>query len=197
MSVRPSHFWIRSVSRIAAPAQPSATGLPCIRPCFDWALSTNALGMQKRNHLCCDVNNQKVIQFRLVPSLAYNTVCAYSFISSYPCVYLAYTFAWSHARIQLLAHAEFFRSDDGGADSDFGHVASFQTRSRNIRSSSRQKGCHLRGRRQHARGRNLRWGSKPCKNKVRLWVFMVSCYGELRTYGSNIMNRKLYFIQFE
>ena len=28
------HFWIASVFRITAPAQPSATGLPCIRPCL-------------------------------------------------------------------------------------------------------------------------------------------------------------------
>ena len=28
-----SHFWIPSGFRITAPAQPSATGLPCIRPC--------------------------------------------------------------------------------------------------------------------------------------------------------------------
>ena len=34
MSVRPSHFWIPSGYRITAPAQPSTTGLPCIRPCF-------------------------------------------------------------------------------------------------------------------------------------------------------------------
>ena len=33
-SVRPSHFWIPSGFRITAPAQLSATGLPCIRPCF-------------------------------------------------------------------------------------------------------------------------------------------------------------------
>ena len=33
-SVRPSHFWIPSGFRITAPAKPSATGLPCIRPCF-------------------------------------------------------------------------------------------------------------------------------------------------------------------
>ena len=33
-SVGQSHFWIPSGFRITAPAQPSATGLPCIRPCF-------------------------------------------------------------------------------------------------------------------------------------------------------------------
>ena len=33
-SVRRSHFWIPSGFRIIAPAQLSATGLPCIRPCF-------------------------------------------------------------------------------------------------------------------------------------------------------------------
>ena len=33
-SVRRSHFWIASGFRITAPTQPSATGLPCIRPCF-------------------------------------------------------------------------------------------------------------------------------------------------------------------
>ena len=33
-SVRPSHFWIAIGSCITAPAQPSATVLPCIRPCF-------------------------------------------------------------------------------------------------------------------------------------------------------------------
>ena len=33
-SVRPSHFGIPSTFRITAPAQLSATGLPCIRPCF-------------------------------------------------------------------------------------------------------------------------------------------------------------------
>ena len=33
-SVRPSQFWIPSGFRITAPAQPSPTGLPCIRPCF-------------------------------------------------------------------------------------------------------------------------------------------------------------------
>ena len=33
-SVRPKHFWIPSGFCITAPAQPSATGLPCIRPCF-------------------------------------------------------------------------------------------------------------------------------------------------------------------
>ena len=33
-SVGPSHFWIPSGFRITAPAQHSATGLPCIRPCF-------------------------------------------------------------------------------------------------------------------------------------------------------------------
>ena len=32
--VRPSHFWNASGFSITAPAQPSATGLPCIRPCF-------------------------------------------------------------------------------------------------------------------------------------------------------------------
>ena len=31
--VRLLHFWIASGFRITAPAQPSATGLPCIRPC--------------------------------------------------------------------------------------------------------------------------------------------------------------------
>ena len=35
-SVGPSHFWIPSDFRITAPAQPSATGLPCIRPCLLW-----------------------------------------------------------------------------------------------------------------------------------------------------------------
>ena len=35
-SVRPSKIFLklRAVFRIIAPAQPSATGLPCIRPCF-------------------------------------------------------------------------------------------------------------------------------------------------------------------
>ena len=33
-SVHPSHFWIPSGFRITAPAKPSATGLPCIRPCL-------------------------------------------------------------------------------------------------------------------------------------------------------------------
>ena len=33
-SVRRSHFWIPSGFCITAPAQPSATGLPCIRHCF-------------------------------------------------------------------------------------------------------------------------------------------------------------------
>ena len=33
LSVRWSHFWIVSGFRITAPAQSSATGLPCIRPC--------------------------------------------------------------------------------------------------------------------------------------------------------------------
>ena len=37
-SVGPSHFWILSGFCITAPAQPSATGLPCIRPCFGWFL---------------------------------------------------------------------------------------------------------------------------------------------------------------
>ena len=32
-SVGPSRFWILSGFCITAPAQPSATGLPCIRPC--------------------------------------------------------------------------------------------------------------------------------------------------------------------
>ena len=33
-SVGRSHFWIPSGFRLTAPAQPSATGLPCIRPRF-------------------------------------------------------------------------------------------------------------------------------------------------------------------
>ena len=33
-SVRPSHFWIPGGFCITVPAQPSATVLPCIRPCF-------------------------------------------------------------------------------------------------------------------------------------------------------------------
>ena len=32
--IRQSHFWISSCFRITAPAQPSTTGLPCIRPCL-------------------------------------------------------------------------------------------------------------------------------------------------------------------
>ena len=34
-SVGPSHFWIASGFCFTAPAQPSATGLPCIRPCLN------------------------------------------------------------------------------------------------------------------------------------------------------------------
>ena len=34
MSVCPSRFQIPSGFHITAPAQPSATGLPCIRPCL-------------------------------------------------------------------------------------------------------------------------------------------------------------------
>ena len=33
-SVRPKYFWIAIGLRITAPARPSATGLPCIRPCW-------------------------------------------------------------------------------------------------------------------------------------------------------------------
>ena len=35
-SIRPSHFWIPSGFHITAPAQPSATGLLCTQPCFDY-----------------------------------------------------------------------------------------------------------------------------------------------------------------
>ena len=35
-SVHRSHFWIPSSFCITTPAQPSATGLPCIRPCYHW-----------------------------------------------------------------------------------------------------------------------------------------------------------------
>ena len=35
-SIRPSHFWIAGSFCITAPAQLSATLLPCIRPCLDY-----------------------------------------------------------------------------------------------------------------------------------------------------------------
>ena len=38
-SVRPSHFWIASGFCITAPTQPSATVLPCIRPCLHYRRS--------------------------------------------------------------------------------------------------------------------------------------------------------------
>ena len=57
---------IASGFRITAPAQPSATGLPCIRPCLTWSLGLLQLSLGDQNlglglsgtdsfHKCCDL----------------------------------------------------------------------------------------------------------------------------------------------
>ena len=52
-SVGPSHFWITSGFCTTAPAQPSATGLPCIRPCLvpcRWLNNMLCLSVCLANH---------------------------------------------------------------------------------------------------------------------------------------------------
>ena len=70
-SVRWSHFLIASGFHITAPAQPSATGLPCIRPCSELILnlqvafpneSKSSLTENHKHFLAAEVNWKLVIR---------------------------------------------------------------------------------------------------------------------------------------